>query len=179
MFQPQQPIFLVGMPASGKSKLGKGLAKTFKIPFIDLDTFIENNTGESIASLFNNLGEDQFRILEKECLEKLVRLQTIPIYICATGGGTPCFFSNIDFLLQSGIVVYLNISEEKLLKRLIDAGNKHRPQWQNMSEIDIKNLIHSLFLRRKTYYCKAQIISVVVDNYTKDLQNLISLIVSY
>ncbi len=90
-------IFLIGFMGSGKTTLGKELSKDLDLKFIDLDAYIENKIGMTIIDIFNNKGEEKFRIIEKECL---IELSTEEHIVIATGGGTPCFYNNMQkFLL--------------------------------------------------------------------------------
>ena len=86
-------IFLVGYMGSGKSTLGKKLAYNLKYNFIDLDTYIEEQEGRTINEIFNDDGEDNFRKLERVYLHRVIDIENVVISV---GGGTPCFFDNME-----------------------------------------------------------------------------------
>ena len=83
---------------SGKSRVGKALSQCIDIPYIDLDSYIEIQEKSSIESIFNNKGEVYFRKKERHYLEQLL-LQKEPV-ILALGGGTPCYYDSMDFIVK-------------------------------------------------------------------------------
>ncbi len=178
MYTLNKPIFLVGMPASGKSKLGKAIAKYFSVPFIDLDSYIVYTQNETIDHIVEIHSETKFRVIESRCLEDCITLNKDNIYICACGGGTPCFNDNIYMMKEVGEIIYLKLSEERLHKRLVSSSNIQRPQWKNKTSDDVKSMVETLVLRRKPYYEQASKILTLVDNYKIDCENLIRLIVN-
>jgi shikimate kinase len=98
-------IFLIGFMGCGKSTIGKKLAKTLSCKFIDLDKYIERKTGESIQQIFKEKGEKYFRVLETESLMEICESDNLVI---ATGGGTPCFFDNMQRILARQLFHYCN-----------------------------------------------------------------------
>ena len=114
-------IFLVGMPGSGKSTAGKYLARELRYEFLDLDDLIEDQEGIKIAQIFKEQGEDYFRQLEQD---ELKRIQGTRLVI-ATGGGTPCFFDNMEWMNTNGFTIFLNRDLETLIDRT--KGKEHRP----------------------------------------------------
>ncbi len=141
-------IFLIGFMGSGKTTLGKELSKDLGLKFIDLDTYIENKIGMTITDIFNNKGEEKFRIIEKECL---IELSTEEHIVIATGGGTPCFYNNMQKILDCGISIYLKTEIEDLLKRL-EKDRKGRPLIQNKSINEIKTYIKNQLPKRDNFY---------------------------
>lgn len=107
-------IFLVGYMYSGKTTIGKQLAKKLNISFVDLDQAIEQRYHVSIPVFFNKYGEDAFRILERNVLEIVSDMDDVVI---STGGGTPCFGDNMDFILSKGSVVYRKMTSAAILSR--------------------------------------------------------------
>jgi shikimate kinase len=109
-------IFLIGMPGSGKTTLGKRLAKEMLLPFVDLDKEIERREGKSVQQLFTENGEDYFRQVEsKELIEWSASAKS---FVMATGGGTPCFYEGIKVINQSGLSIFLDVPLTTLLSRL-------------------------------------------------------------
>jgi shikimate kinase len=143
-------IALVGYMGSGKSTMGRLLAKQMNIPFIDLDERIELVEGTSVADIFITKGEAYFRALESAMLtEILVREKS---YVLATGGGTPCFFQQMQLLNERCVTVYLRCSSSVLQARLIDSSQS-RPVLSNLSHGISEHL-----MEREKIYSQAQII---------------------
>ena len=112
-------IFLVGMPSSGKSTLGKELARNLGYSFTDMDKLIETREQKTINEIFSSKGEDYFRELEKKILHTIQPTQSTVI---ATGGGVPCFHQNMDYIKENGISIFLNVDIDDLAKRIYKAS---------------------------------------------------------
>lgn len=134
-------IFLIGLPGSGKTTMGLELGLHLTFPFIDLDQEIERATKQSIKDIFSEKGEAHFRQLEKEQLQKVI--ESIPSFVMATGGGTPCFFNNMESMNLQGETVFINTSIETIKGRL--DRDTTRPLMSNNS------LEHLLFVREEHY----------------------------
>ena len=116
-------IILIGFMGSGKTALGKRLAKKLQYPFFDTDLLIEKHEGKSIQEIFNQLGETYFRKQEAN----LIRSFQFPEdCVIACGGGLPCHNENMKQLLRLGFVFYLKLSVDFLTKRL-ELNNESRP----------------------------------------------------
>src|SRR5579859_5234618 len=103
-----QTIFLIGFMASGKTYFGKKLARQLGLQFVDLDELVAEATGkQSVSDLINEKGMDYFRKAEEETL-KALRPERI---VVATGGGTPCFSDNLEWMKARGVVIFLNVHE--------------------------------------------------------------------
>lgn len=139
--------------ASGKTTFGKALAEKLGSPFIDLDQYIEEITSKSIPEIFNTFGEEGFRKIEKEMLHKAV--EDNPDAVIACGGGTPCFFDNMDFLNSMGITVFLETSVPVIISRLIEE-NETRPLIAGKSEEEIKEKVLSQLCERLPRYLEAK-----------------------
>lgn len=147
-------IFLVGYMGVGKTTLGKELAQYFHVDFIDLDAVIESRTGMSVSDFFRKKGEESFRLLEHDCLQEISRGSHA---VVSTGGGTPCFFDNMECMLSNGIVVHLHTEESWLVDRLFEKREK-RPLLHNKSKEEILDFIRKGIAERKPFYNKAHII---------------------
>lgn len=145
-------IFLVGFMTSGKSSIGRKLAKTLAWQFIDLDQAIENKTQKTINAIFKENGETFFRNLETETLTEISK--TTQATVVALGGGTPCFNQNIDFLLQKGKVFYLEVSKAMLIGRLKQNQAK-RPLVKDLNAKELAQKVADLFAEREKIYQKA------------------------
>ncbi len=117
-------IFLIGMPSSGKSTLGKQLAKRLDYQFVDTDDLIENQEIASVSDIFKYKGEEYFRLVESKILKEIQPNQKL---IVATGGGMPCFHGGMDFIKSNGTSVFLNVPPEDLLKRIQKSDANNRP----------------------------------------------------
>ncbi len=148
-------IFLIGFMGCGKTHWGRELSKKLSIPFFDLDEKISEHEGLSIREIFENKGEEYFRMLEKELLFLLA--ESHDTFVMATGGGTPCFFNTIDYLKKQGTVVWINCSVECLLERLKEEKEK-RPVISNIPEPQLKSYIIKKFSNRKIFYQQAHVI---------------------
>ena len=163
-------IFLIGFMGCGKSTIGKKLAKTLSCKFIDLDKYIEGKTGKSIQQIFKEKGEKYFRVLETESLMEICKSDNLVI---ATGGGTPCFFDNMQRILDKGICIYLKMEANNLTKRLSKEKSK-RPLIENLTEKYLVNFIRKKLVEREVFYNKANHIIQAKNISEKDIIKLIS-----
>ena len=108
-------IFLTGYMGAGKTTLGKAFAREMNVPFIDLDWYIEERFHKSIRELFVERGEASFRELERNMLHEVSEFEDV---IISTGGGTPCFFDNMDYMNGHGQTVFLDVHPDILFRRL-------------------------------------------------------------
>jgi len=162
-------IYLIGMPGSGKSTLGSELARNLNLLFVDLDGEIENDSGKSIGDIFKEDGESVFRQMEANLLKKLSN--STGDYVMSTGGGAPCYQKGIDVMNETGISVYLKISNQELYRRLLDEKDSRPLLRQNES---LQTTIRNLLLERETFYNQA-IIVLESDNISiQDIEVAIS-----
>lgn len=146
-------IFLIGYMGSGKTTLGRALARRLNIPFIDLDDYIEQWQGLSISEIFSRHGEQHFRDLEREALERVADKGDA---IIACGGGTPCFGDNMERLNASGLTVYLRAPHSSLLRRLSE-GKAKRPLIVNLDDDRLSDFIATQLALRDPYYSRAHL----------------------
>jgi len=151
--------FLIGFMGSGKTYQGTRLAKRLGVPFVDLDERIETHEGRTIPKIFEQQGEAAFRRLERRYLHELEHEAPC---VVATGGGTPCFFDNMDWMNAHGITVFLKTPVPVLAARLrADPGV--RPLLANVPEDQLENYIARLLEQRAPYYLMAKAIAESVD----------------
>lgn len=165
-------IYLIGFMGSGKTTLGKRLARRLEYAFVDLDQELEQAEGVSVPELFRMHGEAHFRELERDVLHATAKLERV---VVATGGGTPCFFDNMDFILQHGVSVYLRMNHVSLAHRLENAFVK-RPLVENLKGEDLIEFIENKLKEREPWYMKAH---CVIKGETVKPDHVISLVFGY
>ena len=146
-------VFLCGYMGSGKTTLGKSLSKEMNLTFIDLDNFIESRQHKTVKEIFAEVGEAGFRDIERRSLIEVSEYEDVVISL---GGGTPCFFDNMDIINAAGTSVYLKPTEEVLLKRLIKGKHK-RPLLADKTDEEILGVIREQLAWREPYYLKCKI----------------------
>jgi len=152
---------------SGKTTYGKLIAKEQKLTFIDLDDFIELKYSKTIAELFDEFGESEFRKMEREALHEVAVTKDCVI---ATGGGTPCFFDNMEFMNGLGDTIYLRTSVRELRDRLKMSRTK-RPLLSHKTDSELESNIAEMLEMREQSYLKAKFI---LDTDDLNPNNLLS-----
>ncbi|HDR52179.1 MAG TPA: shikimate kinase [Mariniphaga anaerophila] len=145
-------IYLIGYMGSGKSTLGKKLAKYAGLQFIDMDHYIEKRNCKTVPQLFEEYGEEGFRKKERKALEELSEFTDVVI---ATGGGAPCFFDNVDLMNRTGKTIYLNIDPKILADRLIKSKTE-RPLIKGKSKEELMTFIDETLKKRNAFYTQAR-----------------------
>ena len=136
----------------GKSVFSKELSKLFSQEAVDLDDLIEHKEKKSITDIFLTKGEDYFRKVES--VELSILLKKEKKYIVATGGGTPCFFENIDLMNEFGITIYLKRDPKLLYNQLINS-NQNRPVFNRFKT---KDDFFNNFNYREKFYLKSKVV---------------------
>jgi shikimate kinase len=136
---------------AGKTTLGKKLAKELGVEFIDLDWYIESRFHKTISELFSERGESGFRELERNMLHEVGTFDNVLI---SAGGGTPCFFDNMDFMNANGQTVFLDASIDVLFERL-RVAKQQRPILRDKSDEELKSFIATALAGRMEFYSKA------------------------
>jgi len=160
-------IFFIGFMGSGKTHWSKQLSEKLHIPFFDLDEQITSHEGKSITEIFTENGEEYFRILEKDIL--CIITESNENFVMACGGGTPCYYNNIDYMNQSGTTIWINTSIDTLFHRLVKE-KETRPLIKDLTSDQLKGFIIKKFSDRKIYYEQADII---IDEDPVRLDNLV------
>ena len=150
---------------AGKTTIGKALSKELGIIFYDLDWYIENRMRKTVSQIFAERGEEGFRKIEYNMLHEVAEFEDV---IISCGGGTPCFFDNMDYLNQQGQVVYLKAEPEVLYKHLLMA-KVERPLIKGKSHDELLAFIREQLEKREPFYTKARYTLDVslMDNYEK------------
>ncbi len=160
-------IFLIGYMGAGKTTIGKELAKHLSLSFIDLDAYIQSKYRKTIAEIFDNLGEKEFRKIEKKTLNEVSLIEDVVI---STGGGAPCFFDNMEVMNNAGVTVYIEAEPEELASRLL-ASKTVRPLIAGKSKEELIPFISEHLKKRERYYNKAQIVYHTDRMISKDEVN--------
>jgi shikimate kinase len=148
-------IFLVGPMGSGKSAVGRQLARLLDVPFYDSDTEIEKRTGVDIPYIFEKEGEAGFRQREREAIEALTQLEPL---VLATGGGAILLPENRVHLAERGCVVYLETSVDQQFNRVRHMRN--RPLLNN---VDATEKLTQLMAERTPLYLEIADLTVTTD----------------
>lgn len=162
-------IYITGFMGSGKSTVGRQLAGKLNYRFIDLDVYIESETGIAVAEIFSHYGEEFFRESESKALLKTFEMDNI---VVSTGGGTPCFYQNMQRINENGISIYLKLPADALVTRLKQSSRK-RPLLENMHADDIRKMVHDLLEKRKVFYEQAMYIIEGLNIKANDLMILL------
>jgi shikimate kinase len=148
-------IFLIGLPGSGKSTIGKSLALELAYPFIDLDQEIEKQEGRTIKQIFKQMHEGYFRQLESKALKKYC--QSTDSFVMATGGGAPCFFDNMEQINLSGKSVFLDVPTREIAKRIMNSHISERPLFATDDVESLKDRVEFMRSQRINFYKQAHL----------------------
>ena len=145
-------IFLIGYMGAGKTTLGKAFARAMGLTFIDLDWYIEERFHKTIRELFTERGEEAFRDLERRMLHEVAEFEDVVISV---GGGTPCFFDNVDYMNAAGQTVFLDVDIQVLFRRL-KVAKQQRPLLDGKSDDELMLFIQDDLQKRLPFYTKAR-----------------------
>ncbi|OFX28380.1 MAG: hypothetical protein A2033_02715 [Bacteroidetes bacterium GWA2_31_9] len=164
-------FYLLGFMGSGKSTVGKRLANKLGFNFIDLDNYIEKKHFKTVAKIFETESEQSFRLYEKACLEEVSQFENV---IISCGGGTPCFFNNMELMNETGRTIYLKLSPLMLVSRLRNSKKINtRPLIMHKSKEELTEYVENTLNVREECYLKSKII---VDAKNKNISEIIDLI---
>jgi len=158
-------IILVGYMGSGKTTVGKALAKDLGLTFYDLDWYIESRMMRKIPQIFAEKGEEGFRTIEYNMLREVAEFEDV---VVSCGGGTPCFFDNMDYLNQQGETIYLKASPDVLYDHL-KMARVERPLIKGKEREELMSFIEEQLSKRAPHYEKAKHVLNVdkLENYEK------------
>ena len=145
-------IIIIGYMGAGKTTLGKALAARLGIPFYDLDWYIESRMRKTVKEIFDERGEEGFRLIERNMLHEVAEFEDV---VVSCGGGTPCFFDNMDYMNEQGKTLYLKATPEVLYSHL-KMGKGVRPLLLNKTPEELKAFISQQLEQREPYYAKAR-----------------------
>ncbi len=158
-------IILIGYMGAGKTTVGKALSQSLALPFYDLDWYIEERYRRTIPQIFAENGENGFREIEQKVLHEVAEFENV---IISCGGGTPCFFDNMEYMNQQAQTVYLKASPDVLFWHL-KMGKVERPLLKGKTEEEMKQYICDSLAARVPFYSQAQytIDVSLLDNFDK------------
>ena len=146
-----QRIILIGYMGAGKTTVGKALAAELGLPFYDLDWYIENRMHKKVKEIFDESGEEGFRKIERNMLHEVAEFENV---VLSCGGGTPCFYDNMEYMNAQGMVVYLRCSPQVLFRHL-KMGKGVRPLLLGKNDEELLAFITEQLEKREEYYMKA------------------------
>ncbi|MBX2965415.1 MAG: AAA family ATPase [Cyclobacteriaceae bacterium] len=162
-------IFLVGLPGSGKTTLGKQLAQRLNVSFIDLDEAIEEISGKNVKEIFSTEGETSFREKESSILHQLIQQEND--FVMATGGGAPCFHNGIGVMNNAGVTVFLDVSVTAIEQHMQEEEKLNRPLLATGKSLT--ETLYDLRTARLTHYQQAKLLvqgdQLTVDDIMKKL----------
>ena len=158
-------IILIGYMGAGKTTVGKALSQSLALPFYDLDWYIEERYRRTIPQIFAENGENGFREIEQKILHEVAEFENV---IISCGGGTPCFFDNMEYMNRQAQTVYLKASPDVLFQHL-KMGKVERPLLKDKTEDEMKQYIRDSLAIREPFYSRAQYTLDVslLENYDK------------
>ena len=156
---------------SGKTTTGMKLAALLGWTFTDLDKCLVERTGMTIPEIFSNHGETYFRKAESEALRSL---KTLTNSVISTGGGTPCYGDNMDYMLETGLTIYLKLTPGQLKSRLSGTDGK-RPLIKDLGDEDLLNFIKVKLELREKWYKRAEL---TVNGFDTDIRLIYSQVLS-
>lgn len=154
-----RPIFLIGYMGSGKTTVGRILARQYGIEHIDLDWRIEQRFHTKISDMFAEIGEDGFRRRERNMLQEIMCMEDV---VVSVGGGTPCFFDNMEQMNSAGYTIYLQCNIGVLVERIMRSQAK-RPIVANKTKEELEVFVAEHLAEREKFYLKAQYVWNAVE----------------
>lgn len=141
--------------ATGKSTIGRKVAKRTELPFLDTDKMLEEAEGAECADIMTYAGEEYFRNAERKALEKTTEVEDA---IVSTGGGLPVWGDNQEWISEHGVSVYLKRTPEQILSRLSPYGRQKRPKFRGLNDEELLEFMHKHLAEREPTYMKADIV---------------------
>ena len=167
-------IILIGYMGAGKTTIGKVLAREMGLDFYDLDDYIVGRFHQTIPDIFAEKGEEGFREIERRMLHEVAEFENV---IISCGGGTPCFFDNMDYMNTHGETIFLDASPQ-VLKEHLKMGKTVRPLIQGKTEEELISYIEESLQKRLPYYQKAKhTLPIEVIHTQEQIKNYVNQII--
>ena len=158
-----QRIFLIGYMGCGKTTLGGKIAARLGVAFVDLDKVIEAKYHKTVSEIFSEFGQEYFRKIEHNTLLQVADYENVLI---ATGGGTPCFFDNMDIMNSCGDTIYICLKPEELATRFTKSNVAKRPLLKEKEGAEMIDFIKNTLAEREKFYMQAK---YIIDGTDKDI----------
>jgi shikimate kinase len=166
-------IILIGYMGAGKTTVGKALAAELGVPFYDLDWFITTRYRRSVPEIFAERGEEGFRDLERRMLHEAAEFEDI---VLSCGGGTPCFFDNMEYMNSLADTIYLKATPEVLAMHL-RMGKGKRPLLEGKSPEELEETVRQMLVDREPFYTRAKhIVDVSLLDTASKIQDSVRII---
>ena len=149
-----RPLFLVGYMGCGKSTLARKIARRLGVEAIDTDRVVEEQEGASVFDIFRYEGEERFRQIEREALERIIADPAAAVV--STGGGLPVWRDNMARMNEVGTTVYLRRSAEQIARRLSPYGRQKRPRLRGLSDEELVAFMTRDIVKREPFYAQAR-----------------------
>ena len=161
-----KPIFLIGYMGAGKSAVGRALAHKYGLEHIDLDWRIEQRFHQKISDMFATIGEEGFRRRERNMLHEVMGMENV---VVSVGGGTPCFFDNMEQMNVAGQTIYLQCTVGVLVERIMRSQNK-RPIVANKTKEELMDFVAKHLAEREAFYMQANEIWIADELRIENLE---------
>lgn len=148
-------LYLIGYMATGKSTIGRKVAKRTELPFFDTDKMVEEAEGAECADIMTYAGEEYFRNAERRALEQTAEEENA---IVSTGGGLPVWGDNHAWIKEHGVSVYLKRSPEQIISRLSPYGRQKRPKIRGLNDEELLQFVRTHLAEREPMYAQADIV---------------------
>lgn len=165
-------LFLVGYMGSGKSSLGRKIARRLSVRYVDTDTEIEQREGASVADIFCYEGEEHFRRMEHDLIEECA--SSGEDAVVSTGGGLPVWHDNMELMNAAGTTVYIRRSPEQIISRLTPYGRQRRPKFRGLDDEELLAFMRGNMAEREPFYMRAH--KVVDCNAMSDAETVESIV---
>ena len=170
-----KPIILIGYMGAGKTTLGRHLAQSLEVDFIDLDWWSENRFHKKIPDIFAEQGEDRFREVERKMLHEVAEFENI---VLSCGGGTPCYSDNMEYMNTVAETVWLRATPD-VLQTHLGMGKSIRPLIQGKTPDELHDFIVKSLQQREPYYTQAKhVIDINVIHTKEQIQEYVNQIVT-
>ena len=148
-------LYLIGYMATGKSTIGRKVAKRTELPFLDTDKMLEEAEGAECADIMTYAGEEYFRTAERKALEQTAEVENA---VVSTGGGLPVWGDNQKWIAEHGVSVYLKRTPEQIISRLSPYGRQKRPKIRGLNDDELLAFMQTHLAEREPVYMKADIV---------------------
>ncbi|MFZ4400256.1 MAG: shikimate kinase [Bacteroidales bacterium] len=162
-------IILVGFMSCGKSTIGKQLARRMNMESFDIDEAFESKYKMTINNFFELFGENKFRELEHGILMESLKQDNV---IISTGGGTPCFYNNMQIINNNGISVYLKLHPKSIIDRLLNT-KRQRPLLKNFTPEELSSFVYTQLSKRESYYSQSRFIFPIENKKPNEVYSLL------